>query len=103
MNARASPCVGAVCGMVTLHFNVRPGPRRLGVRQVTCLDRNLHLSWPRGFSTRQSNWSATTEESAVNILITCGAYGHETKEHDLPLVQQGRSRRGALLRRHVSG
>src|SRR5688500_12696435 len=31
-----------------------------------------------------------------------GAYEHEAKEHDLPLVQQGRARRRALLRRHLS-
>ena len=31
-----------------------------------------------------------------------GARAHEAKEHDLPLVRQGRARGGALLRRHVS-
>ena len=64
--------------------------------------------WPRQFS---SPGAAQPQRGYIHFRrhpyspfqLSQGAHEHDAKEHDLPLVRQGRARGGALLRRHLSG
>ena len=76
------------------------------------------FAWPVGFCSRIAHiesgtppaspllwkWIAFVARSAAFALTQLkGAHDDDAKEHDLPVVRQGRGRGGALLRRNLSG